>query len=106
MFQLPEHDQQRLLAIGREAAHLYLSSTTPELLDTGSGSLECCGIFVSKHKGNELRGRIGNIHPARRLYRTAAKCGTSATVDLKSDAIVQRSSSLAFNEHCLFLAAS
>jgi len=38
------------------------------------------GVFVSIHKGTDLRGCIGNIHPAGPLYRSVAECAIGAAV--------------------------
>ena len=45
MFQFPKHEPQRLLATVRNAVRSHFA-----------GSL-------SRHKGNEFHGCIGNIHP-------------------------------------------
>ena len=80
-FQLTEPDQQRLLHIARNAVRAYLSAQPPRLADVPAGGLtEPYGVFVSIHKGVELRGCIGNIHPAGPLYRSAAECAIAAAV--------------------------
>jgi AmmeMemoRadiSam system protein A len=81
MFQLTEDDQQLLLQIARDAVRSYLSSQSPRLPGVPPGVLtETHGIFVSIHEGKELRGCIGNIHPAGPLYRSAAECAIAAAV--------------------------
>jgi hypothetical protein len=41
---------------------------------------ESCGVFVSIHKGTNLRGCIGNLHSASPLYRATAECAVAAAV--------------------------
>jgi AmmeMemoRadiSam system protein A len=80
-FQLTETDQLLLLHIARDAVGSYLSGERPRLPDVSPGPLtEPAGIFVSLHKGIELRGCIGNIHPVGPLYRSAAECAIAAAV--------------------------
>jgi len=80
-FQLTEADQQFLLQIARNAVTSYLAGRTPTLPEVPPGVLtESCGIFVSLHKGQELRGCIGNIYAASPLYRSAAECAIAAAV--------------------------
>jgi AmmeMemoRadiSam system protein A len=81
MFRLTEDDQQLLLQIARNAVRSYLSGQPPHLTNVPSGTLaEPQGVFVSIHRGGELRGCIGNVHPAGPLYRTAAECAIAAAV--------------------------
>jgi hypothetical protein len=80
-FQLAEADQQLLLKIVRNAVRSYLAGQSPRFPEVPAGPLtEQHGVFVSLHKGQELRGCIGNIHPASALYRTAAECAIGAAV--------------------------
>jgi uncharacterized protein len=79
--QLTEADKQLLLEIARNAVTSYLAGRTPILPEVPPGVLtEPCGMFVSLHKGQELRGCIGNIYAASPLYRTAAECAIAAAV--------------------------
>ncbi len=81
MFQLSELDQQLLLQIARNSVRSYLSGETPCLPSVPAGVLqEPHGIFVSIHKGHDLRGCIGNVHPAGPLYRSTAECAIAAAV--------------------------
>src|SRR5438105_5702248 len=81
MFQLTEDDQQLLLQIARNSVRSYLISQSPRLPDIGAGVLtETHGIFVSIHGNGELRGCIGNVHPAGPLFRSAAECAIAAAV--------------------------
>src|SRR4051812_1880042 len=81
MLQLTEADQQFLLKLARDAVKAYLSGETPRTPETPSATLkESYGAFVSLHQGEELRGCIGNMHPAGPLYRSAAECAIAAAV--------------------------
>ncbi len=81
MFQLSENEQELLLRHARNAVWAHLSGETRVQPDIAGGVLaESHGIFVSIHKGAELRGCIGNVHPAGPLYRIAAECAISAAV--------------------------
>jgi uncharacterized protein len=80
-FQLTEADQQFLLQIARNAVTSYLAGRAPTLPEVPPGVLtEPYGIFVSLHKGQELRGCIGNIYAASPLYRSVAECAIAAAV--------------------------
>jgi AmmeMemoRadiSam system protein A len=80
-FQLTEADQQLLLQIARNAVRAYLAGQPPRLPDAPPGFLaEAHGVFVSLHRGIELRGCIGNIHPASPLCRSVAECAIAAAV--------------------------
>jgi AmmeMemoRadiSam system protein A len=81
MFQLTDGDRQILLHIARNSVQSHLLSEAPRLPDLPAGVLtEPHGIFVSLHKGGELRGCIGNVHPASPLFRSAAECAIAAAV--------------------------
>ena len=81
MFQLTEADQVLLLQIARRAVRAHVLSqpfTPPEV--TSGNLTKSCGIFVSIHKHDELRGCIGNPQGAGPLYRTVGECAISAAV--------------------------
>ncbi len=83
MFQLSEPEQQLLLKIARQAVYTYLAGKAPRPPEITSGPLtEAHGVFVSLYDraDGELRGCIGNIHPATALYRTTSDCAISAAV--------------------------
>jgi AmmeMemoRadiSam system protein A len=81
MFQLSDSDQELLLQIAREAVWAHLAGQSPLVQEITSGVLsESHAIFVSIHKGSELRGCIGNVQPSDPLYRSAAECAISAAV--------------------------
>ena len=79
-FQLTETDQQLLLQIARNAVRAYLSAQSPRLPDRRLALTESRGVFVSIHRSTDLRGCIGNVHPAGPLYRSAAECAIAAAV--------------------------
>jgi AmmeMemoRadiSam system protein A len=81
MFQLTESDQRLLLQIARNSVRAYLSGETAKQPEISNGVLmESYGVFVSIHISGELRGCIGNVHPAGPLYRSAAECAVAAAV--------------------------
>jgi AmmeMemoRadiSam system protein A len=81
MFQLNEPDQQLLLQVVRQAVGAHFAGSSPIKPQINAGFLtEHHGAFVSIHKGQELRGCIGNITPAGPLYITAAECAIAAAV--------------------------
>jgi hypothetical protein len=81
MYQLTESDQQFLLLTARNSVRSYLMGETPRPTEPAAGVLtEPRGIFVSIHKGGELRGCIGNVHPGGPLYRSACECAIAAAV--------------------------
>jgi len=81
MFQLTEQDQRLLLRIARDSVQFCLLKEAPYLPEVPGGLLtEPRGVFVSIHKRGELRGCIGNVHPAGALYRAAAECAVAAAV--------------------------
>ena len=81
MFQLTESDQRSLLEIARISVQSHLAGETPRLFEISNGVLtEPYAVFVSIHKGHELRGCIGNVHPRGPLYRSTAECAIAAAV--------------------------
>jgi AmmeMemoRadiSam system protein A len=81
MFQLSENDQQTLLKIARDSVQTYLAGRTLRLPEITQGVLAGThGVFVSIHRQHELRGCIGNVHPATPLFRTTSECAVSAAV--------------------------
>jgi AmmeMemoRadiSam system protein A len=81
MFQLTDDDQRLLLQIARNAVRSYLLGRPPRLPEVPPAVLtEPHATFVSIHKGESLRGCIGNIHPAGPLYRSVAECAIGAAV--------------------------
>ena len=81
MFQLTESDQQFLLVAARNSVQSYLAGETPQPSEPDANHLkEPRGIFVSIHKGVQLRGCIGSIHPSGPLYQSAGECAIAAAV--------------------------
>jgi AmmeMemoRadiSam system protein A len=81
MFRLNESDQQLLLKIARDSVGLYLDGQLPRVPRVSCGLLaEPHSVFVSIHKGADLRGCIGNIHPVGSLLQTTSECAVSAAV--------------------------
>src|SRR5437879_2659461 len=81
MFQLTDSDRQILLQIARNSVQSYLLSEGPRSPDVSAGVLtEPHGLFVSLHKHGELRGCIGNVHPAGPLFRSAAEYAIASAV--------------------------
>jgi AmmeMemoRadiSam system protein A len=82
MFELPEEDRRLLLGIARHAVEAHLSGFPLNLSETRDGvSAEPRGVFVSLHKGTQLRGCIGNVVPNDPLYRTVARCAIAAATE-------------------------
>ena len=81
MFQLTESDQQFLLLAARNSVRSYLAGQTLRPSEPEAKQLrEARGIFVSIHKGTQLRGCIGNLHPSGPLYKSAGECAIAAAV--------------------------
>src|SRR5439155_26139106 len=81
MYQLTEQDQRLLLRIARDSVQSCVLKEASYLpVVPGCLLTEPRGVFVSIHKRGELRGCIGNVHPAGALYRTAPECALSAAL--------------------------
>ena len=80
VLQLTEADQQVLLQIARNAVASYLAGESPRIPEPTGALKEVRGTFVSLHRGDELRGCIGNIHAVSPLCRTVAECAIAAAV--------------------------
>ena len=79
MFQLPDEDQQLLLGIARNAVEAHVSGNSLQLPVIRQGIVsQRHGVFVSIHRGKELRGCIGNVMTDSALYRTTARCAVAA----------------------------
>lgn len=71
--------KQIALRAAREAVLRRLQLIEAEPPDTTEEKLlERCGVFVSLHSGEELRGCIGVIEPTAPLIATIATCAVSA----------------------------
>lgn len=79
MLQLSSDEKQLLLMIARQSVEAFLSEITPDPVNVPEGPLgEPNGVFVSIHKGDQLRGCIGRIESAEPLYRTTGQCAIAA----------------------------
>ena len=81
MFQLSKPERQLLLEIARGAVRAHLAKEKPPVRGIPDGTLgQSHGVFVSLHRGAELRGCIGRVQSDRPLYETTAECAVSAAV--------------------------
>src|SRR5262245_59438301 len=74
--------QTELLALARLTLDAYISTGVTPRYHTMRPEL-CVkrGLFVSLHKGHELRGCIGQITPDHEIHTTVQRCVISAAVD-------------------------
>lgn len=81
MLPLDENQQQSLLRLARQAveasARNLRLAEIPVPPDVPS---EPCGVFVSLHKGEHLRGCIGHIEALKPLAQTVRECAFSAAM--------------------------
>jgi AmmeMemoRadiSam system protein A len=71
--------REELLALARTTLSHYLSAgKIPDYTPRSDFLRERCGAFVSLHRGNELRGCIGQITADRELYRIVQHCAVAA----------------------------
>ena len=79
---LDDSARHELLSIARSTLEKYYEeSRIPEYHTTRPELLVRCGAFVSLHRGEELRGCIGQISPDRELYRIVQHCVLSAALE-------------------------
>src|SRR6266702_4252874 len=88
MLPLTEAQQQSLLRLARASMDLGLRglplkepSSPPDV------PTECCGAFVTLHKGERLRGCIGHIEALKPLAQTVRECALASAL---SDPRVER----------------
>jgi len=75
-------DKIALLKLARRTLEAYFSNTKTPACDACSDALLALkGAFVSLHRGEELRGCIGQLYPDRELFRTIQHCVISAAVE-------------------------
>jgi AmmeMemoRadiSam system protein A len=81
MLPLAESQQQTLLRLAREAVEASaLNLRLSEMATPPDAPAECCGAFVSLHKGEHLRGCIGHIEALKPLAQTVRECAFSAAM--------------------------
>jgi AmmeMemoRadiSam system protein A len=79
---LDDSDKTTLLELARMTLDSYLSNgTTPPCTTTRASLLERKGAFVSLHRGEELRGCIGQLYPDQELIKVVQYCALSAALD-------------------------
>jgi hypothetical protein len=79
---LDETDRSELLRLARTTLEAYLSENrVPDHHTTRPELLVRRGAFVSLHRGEELRGCIGQIFADRELYRIVQHCTLSAALE-------------------------
>jgi AmmeMemoRadiSam system protein A len=72
-------EKSALLEFARKTLDSYLTdSSTPQCHLTGESFGEKKGAFVSLHRGEELRGCIGQLYPENRLCEVVQHCVISA----------------------------
>jgi len=71
-----------LLKLARRTLESYLSEKSiPEYQPSGESLVEKKGAFVSLHRGEELRGCIGQLYPEVELYKIVQRCAISAALE-------------------------
>ena len=79
---LDQEDKAALLNLARTTLESYLAQKpTPSYDPSGAALLERKGAFVSLHRGDELRGCIGQLYPDRELYKIVQHCVLSAALE-------------------------
>jgi uncharacterized protein len=88
---LDETDKTILLKLARTTLEAHLSGDpTPAYQTSREGLLERKGAFVSLHRGDDLRGCIGQLYPDRELYKIVQHCVLSAALeDTRFNAVMQ-----------------
>jgi AmmeMemoRadiSam system protein A len=79
---LDDSDKTALLKLARMTLEAYLiKEPTPDYHTSRGALLERKGAFVSLHRGEELRGCIGQLYPDRELYKIVQHCVLSAALE-------------------------
>jgi AmmeMemoRadiSam system protein A len=79
---LDETDKTILLKLARTTLEARFSGNpSPACHTSREGLLERKGAFVSLHRGNELRGCIGQLYPDRELFKIVQHCVLSAALE-------------------------
>jgi AmmeMemoRadiSam system protein A len=75
-------EKSALLHLAKSTLESYLTAKSIPAFDASCGSLlEKKGAFVSLHRGDELRGCIGQLYPDRELYKIVQHCAISAALE-------------------------
>jgi AmmeMemoRadiSam system protein A len=75
-------EKAALLKIARTTLDSHFNNkSVPECHSSGGGLIERKGAFVSLHRGDNLRGCIGQLSPDRELYRIVQHCVLSAALE-------------------------
>lgn len=81
MLPLTEAEQQSLLKLARGAMELGVRGLRlEELVSPPDLPAECCGMFVTLHKGEHLRGCIGHIDALKPLAQTVRECAVASAL--------------------------
>ncbi len=79
---LGKEDKAALLNLARTTLESYLTQKpNPGCNPSGQALMERKGAFVSLHRGDELRGCIGQLYPDRELYKIVQHCVLSAALE-------------------------
>jgi AmmeMemoRadiSam system protein A len=89
MSPLTDAQQRILLRLAREAVEASARNhRLSEVVPPHDVPTDCCGAFVSLHKGENLRGCIGHIEALKPLAQTVRECASSAAMlDPRFDAV-------------------
>jgi AmmeMemoRadiSam system protein A len=81
-FVLNDSAKSELLRLARMTLESYLATgNIPEYHTSRPELRSRSGVFVSLHRGEDLRGCIGQLLPERELFRTVQRCAVSAAVE-------------------------
>ena len=81
MLPLTETQQKSLLQLARGAIQASAcSQRLEEIVIPSDVPAECCGVFVTLHKGKRLRGCMGHIEALKPLAQTVCECAFAAAL--------------------------
>jgi len=81
MSRLSNEDRRALIEIARRAIVSAVTGERPPELSPIVGALaECCGAFVSLHRGEQLRGCVGQIESLESLAETVQQVAINSTL--------------------------
>jgi AmmeMemoRadiSam system protein A len=79
---LDDADKTALLKLARATLKAYFAKEATPICQTPHAALlEQKGAFVSLHRGDELRGCIGQLYPDRELFKIVQHCVLSAALE-------------------------